>query len=72
MAERREPVAEAAVDRLLRRPERRDRLAALADVAQLRVHHPPQQAAPRCDGRTPTTVTPAHGSGPRERVSSNG
>ena len=41
--ERGEPVAVAAVDRLLRRPERCDRLLALADVGELRLHHPAQQ-----------------------------
>src|SRR5205085_10264685 len=35
-----------AVDRLLARPQRRDRLAALVDVTQLRVHHRAQRPAP--------------------------
>jgi len=39
------PVAEPPVDRLLRCPEGGDRLAAVADVAKLRVHHPAQQSA---------------------------
>ncbi len=37
--ERGEPVAEAPVDDLLRRPQGRDRLAAVADVLELRAHH---------------------------------
>ena len=44
-AQRGDAVAEAAVDRLLGGPERRDRLAALVDVAQLRVHHRAEHAA---------------------------
>ena len=43
--ERREAVAEAAVDRLLRRPQRRDRLAALVHVVELRAHHRREDAA---------------------------
>ena len=45
-APRREPVAEAAVDRLLRRPQRSDRLAAAMRVRELRLHHLAQRAAP--------------------------
>ena len=45
-AHRGEAVAEAAVDRLLGRPERRHGLAALTDVAELRLHHPAKQALP--------------------------
>src|SRR3954454_5524905 len=43
---RREPVPEPSVDRLLARPQGRDRLAALVHVAQLRVHHRAQGTAP--------------------------
>ena len=43
--QRRHPVPEAAVDRLLGGPERRDRLAALVHVVELRAHHRPQDAA---------------------------
>ena len=43
-AQRGEPVPEAPVDRLLRRPQRRHRLAALAHVAELCLHHPPEEA----------------------------
>ena len=39
-------VPEAAVDRGLGGPERRERLFALVDVVDLRTHHPGQQAAP--------------------------
>jgi hypothetical protein len=39
------PVAVAAVDRLLGRPEGRDRLAARDDVLELRAHHAAQHAA---------------------------
>ena len=39
------PVAEAAVDRLLRGPQRRERLAALVDVVELGAHHRAQHAA---------------------------
>src|SRR6185437_3205369 len=44
-APRREPVAEASVDRLLARPERCDRLSAFVDVAKLGIHHRAQDAA---------------------------
>ena len=44
--ERGAAVAEAAVDRLLRRPERRDRLAALVRVVEVRAHHRAQHASP--------------------------
>ncbi len=49
--ERREPVPETAVDGLLGGPERRDGLAALADVLQLRIHHPPEKAAAPVRGK---------------------
>ena len=39
------PVAEAAVDHLLRGPQRRDRLASLTDVLELGAHHGRQDAA---------------------------
>ena len=44
-AGRRQPVAEAAVDRRLRRPERRDRLAPAADVVELAAHEVAQDPA---------------------------
>src|SRR3954447_22851953 len=43
---RREAVPEPSVDRLLARPQGRDRFAALVDVAQLRIHHRAQRTAP--------------------------
>ena len=43
---RRHPVAVTAVDRLLGSPEGGERLAALAYVGELRVHHPGEQAPP--------------------------
>jgi hypothetical protein len=43
--ERAEPVPEAAVDRRLRRPQVRDRLAALVDVVELRAHERAQDPA---------------------------
>jgi len=45
-AERGEPVAVAAVDRSLRRPEGRERLAAAAHVVELGAHQRGQDAAP--------------------------
>ena len=44
--ERRHAVAEAPVDRLLRRPQERHRLAALVNVVELGAHHRAQDAAP--------------------------
>ena len=44
--ERREAVAVAAVDRLLRGPERGERLAALVHVVELRAHHRAENPAP--------------------------
>ena len=43
---RRQPVAEAAVDDALGRPERRERLVALVHVVELAAHHVAQDAAP--------------------------
>src|SRR5439155_21995944 len=45
-AERGEAVAEAAVDGLLGRPKRRERLASLVRVLELRAHQRTQDAAP--------------------------
>ena len=56
------PVAEAAVDRCLRGPERRDRLAPavhVLELARIRSRRIPRR---RCVGSTPTQVTPAQGS----------
>ena len=47
---RRDAVAEAPVDRALRRPQDRDRLAARADVLELAAHHRGEQAAPAVGG----------------------
>src|SRR5205814_5967757 len=44
--ERRHAVAEAAVDRLLRRPQGREWFAALVHVLELDAHHRAQRAAP--------------------------
>ena len=50
-AQRRHPVPVAAVDRLLRRPQRRERLAPGRDVGELRAHHPREQAAAAVRGQ---------------------
>ena len=47
---RRDAVAEAPVDRALGGPQRRDRLAARADVLELAAHHRGEQAAPAVGG----------------------
>ena len=48
-----EAVAEPAVDDLLRRPERSDRLSALADVLQLGTHHRREDSAATMGGQHP-------------------
>jgi hypothetical protein len=50
-AQRREPVAEAPVDPTLRGPERRERLAPLADVVQLDAHQLPEDPAAAVRGQ---------------------
>ena len=61
---RRDPVAEAAVDDGLRRPEGRERLAALVQVVELRRMSSVSTPRRRWLGMTPTNVMPAHGAAP--------
>ena len=50
---RRHAIAEAAVDRVLGRPQERERLATLVHVVELRAHHRAQNATPPVRGERP-------------------
>ena len=70
--ERREAVAEAAVDHLLGGPERRDRLTALADVLELGAHHRREDAAAAVRRQHADDGDAAAADGPPGTVSWNG